>query len=404
MLNPTTSGPISAKAQAVVQCPIGSAFDFVGHGFFRNYASWCPQVIELEPLSDGPVRLGVTARQVTLDQGIRNETTFEITTFGPPKFFGLKGLSESFKSLYEFEEQTAASTQMVFSFELEERGLFMRPFDQLIGSALQEGAQRVVGNLKRLLQTQHAGASSSERLAQFVYVASLDLQGPLRKIEAFSDLLENAIASSNKKDMAYARHAMRSCALSARKLVDDLLTYSSTILGDQQLQMLDLREEIESTLADLSESIVETKADIRVDLAAINIMADRSQVACLMQNIISNAIQYRKPGQPPKIDITAAAMGEKAVCLEIVDYGVGFKEEFAQTIFEPFKRLPNKAEYPGTGIELAICKSIADRHGWGISVKSQPGEGTSFSFTIPTLSENDAQTRKATLHRSKSSA
>ena len=404
MFNLGTSRPIWAKAQAVVQCPIGSAFDFVGHGFFRNYASWCPQVVELEPLSDGPVRPGVTARQVTLDQGIRNETTFEITTFGPPKFFGLKGLSESFKSLYEFEEQTAASTQMVFSFELEERGLFMRPFDQLIGSALQEGARQVVANLKRLLETQHAGASSSERLAQFVYVASLDLQGPLRKIEAFSDLLENAIASSNKKDMAYARHAMRSCALSARKLVDDLFTYSSTILGDQQLQMLDLREEIESTLADLSESIVETKADIRVDLVAINIMADRSQVACLMQNIISNAIQYRKPGQPPKIDITAAAMGEKAVCLEIVDYGVGFKEEFAQTIFEPFKRLPNKAEYPGTGIELAICKSIADRHGWGISVKSQPGEGTSFSFTIPTLSENDAQARKATLRRSKSLA
>jgi len=404
MFNLGTSRPISAKAQAVVQCPIGSAFDFVGHGFFRNYASWCPQVVELEPLSDGPVRPGVTARQVTLDQGIRNETTFEITTFGPPKFFGLKGLSESFKSLYEFEEQTAASTQMVFSFELEERGLFMRPFDQLIGSALQEGARQVVANLKRLLETQHAGASSSERLAQFVYVASLDLQGPLRKIEAFSDLLENAIASSNKKDMAYARHAMRSCALSARKLVDDLFTYSSTILGDQQLQMLDLREEIESTLADLSESIVETKADIRVDLVAINITADRSQVACLMQNIISNAIQYRKPGQPPKIDITAAAMGEKAVCFEIVDYGVGFKEEFAQTIFEPFKRLPNKAEYPGTGIELAICKSIADRHGWGISVKSQPGEGTSFSFTIPTLSENDAQTRKATLRRSKSLA
>ena len=404
MFNLGTSRPISAKAQAVVQCPIGSAFDFVGHGFFRNYASWCPQVVELEPLSDGPVRPGVTARQVTLDQGIRNETTFEITTFGPPKFFGLKGLSESFKSLYEFEEQTAASTQMVFSFELEERGLFMRPFDQLIGSALQEGARQVVANLKRLLETQHAGASSSERLAQFVYVASLDLQGPLRKIEAFSDLLENAIASSNKKDMAYARHAMRSCALSARKLVDDLFTYSSTILGDQQLQMLDLREEIESTLADLLESIVETKADIRVDLVAINIMADRSQVACLMQNIISNAIQYRKPGQPPKIDITAAAMGEKAVCLEIVDYGVGFKEEFAQTIFEPFKRLPDKAEYPGTGIELAICKSIADRHGWGISVKSQPGEGTSFSFTIPTLSENDAQARKATLRRSKSLA
>ena len=126
-------------------------------------------------------------------------------------------------------------------------------------------------------------------------------------------------------------------------------------------------------------------------------MADRSQVACLMQNIISNAIQYRKPGQAPKIDITAAAMGEKTIRLAILDYGVGFKEEFAQAIFEPFKRPRNNAQYPGTGIELAICKSIADRHGWGISVKSQPGEGTSFSFSIPTLSENDTQTRKAAL-------
>ena len=111
---------------------------------------------------------------------------------------------------------------------------------------------------------------------------------------------------------------------------------------------------------------------------------DRS--ACSTQNIISNAIKYRKPGQAPKIDITAAAMGEKTIRLTIVDFGVGFKEEFVQTIFEPFKRLHDKVEYPGTGIELAICKSIADRHGWDISVKSHPGEGTSFSFMIPTLS------------------
>ena len=124
-----TSRSISAKARAMVRCPIGSAFDFVGHGFFRNYASWCPQVIELETLSDGPVRPGVTARQVTLDRGICSESTFEITTFGPPKHLGLKGLSEPFKSFYEFEEKTAASTQMIFSFELEERGLFMRPFE-----------------------------------------------------------------------------------------------------------------------------------------------------------------------------------------------------------------------------------------------------------------------------------
>ena len=121
----------------------------------------------------------------------------------------------------------------------------MRPFENLVRMALQEGAQLTIANLKQLVEIQHASASSPERLAQFVYVASLDLQEPLRKIEAFSDLLENAIASSNKMDIAYARQAMRSCAQSARKLVDDLLTYSSTILGEQLLQILDLREEIE---------------------------------------------------------------------------------------------------------------------------------------------------------------
>jgi light-regulated signal transduction histidine kinase (bacteriophytochrome) len=160
-------------------------------------------------------------------------------------------------------------------------------------------------------------------------------------------------------------------------------------LGAQQLETLDLREEIETTLADLSELIVETNATINVSIPSKIFMADRSQFACLMQNVISNAIKYRKPGQPPKIDIAATAVSRKAVSVAIVDYGVGFNEEFARTIFEPFKRAPNTTEYPGTGIELAICKSIADRHGWGISVKARPGEGASFSFMIPTLAEND---------------
>jgi signal transduction histidine kinase len=399
MLGLGAAKPISGVARAQVCCPIGSVFDFVGHGFFQNYTRWSPQVIELEPLSGGPVRAGATARQVTLDRGVRTESTFEITTFGPPKLLGLKGLSEPFKSFYEFEEQTDASTQLTFSFVLEERDVFMRPFDRLIRMTLQEGAQRTVENLKQLLESHYASAASPERLAQFVYVASLDLQEPLRKIEAFSDLLENAIASSNKAEVAYARQAMRSCALSARKLVDDLLIYSSTMLGEQQLQILNLREELEATLASLSESIIETKAEINIRIPPTSFMADQSQFACLIQNIVSNAIKYRKPGQAAKIDITAVAIADKTIRLAIVDQGVGFREEFAQTIFEPFKQLHNKAEYPGTGIELAICKSIADRHGWGISVKSQPGEGASFFFTIPTLAENNAQACEAALGR-----
>lgn len=394
MFGLVTSKPIGGAARAIVGCPIGNVFNFVGHGFFDNYARWNPQVVELHRLSEGPVCTGATARQVTVEHGTRAESTFEIATFGPPTLLAIKGISEPFKSVYQFDGQTTASTQLSFSFELEERDLFMRPFEALIRATLQEGAQRTVENIKQLLENQHASASSQERLAQFIYVASLDLQEPLRKIEAFSDLLENALISSNKKDIAYARQAMRSCTLSARKLVDDLLTYSATVLGEQNLQVLDLGEETEAALVDLSESIHKTDAQINVSIASTKFLADKPQFACLLQNIVSNAIKYRKPGQAPKIDIYAVAISEKAIRLTIIDSGVGFEEEFARMIFEPLRKLPNKTEYPGTGIELAICKSIADRHGWGISVKSQPGEGAAFSFTIPTLNKDELRARE----------
>lgn len=390
MLALGTAKPISGAARTVIQRPIESVFAFVGHRFFENYTRWSPHVVEFEPLSGGLARAGATARQVTVDRGIRTESTFEIATFGPPRLLALKGLSEPFRSFYEFEEQEPDATGVSFSFELEERRLFMRPFQQLVRESLQEGARRTVENLKVALESDHAAAESPDRLARFLYVASLDLQEPLRKIEAFSDLLENAIASTNNADMAYARRAMRSCATSARKLVDDLMTYSSAVLGEQRLQALDLRDEVEATLAELSESIVQTKAELSIAIPPTKFMADRAQFACLMRNIVSNAIKYRKLGQTPKISLSATPVSESAVRFEIVDEGVGFKEEFAQAIFEPFKRLHENVEYPGTGIELAICKSIADRHGWGIAVKAQPGEGAAFHFTIPTLAGNGA--------------
>jgi len=381
----SSARPISASARAVIACPLGSSFNFVGHGFFQNYVRWSPQVVELEPLCEGPMRQGAKARQVTLDRGVRTESTFEITQFGPPRILGVKGISEPFRTLYEFEEAATGATQIAFSFEVEENDPFMLPFGALFRASLQEGAQRTIENIKQLLESQHATATSSERLAQFVFVASLDLQEPLRKIEAFSELLDNAIASSNRRDMAYARSAMRSCAQSARKLVDDLLTYSSTILGEQRIEAVDLRQEIDATLLELSESIAETKAQVRVSAPPARFMADRSQLACLLQNIISNAIKYRKANLPPQIDIVGVVVSEGTLSLTITDNGVGFKDDFAQTIFEPFRNFDSRIEYAGTGIELAICKSIADRHGWGISVKARPDEGAAFSFSIPLL-------------------
>ncbi len=127
-------------------------------------------------------------------------------------------------------------------------------------------------------------------------------------------------------------------------------------------------------------------------------LADRSQFACLMQNMICNAIQYRKPSEAPGIDITATAFDEETIRLAIVDHGIGFDDEFAQAICEPFKMPCKGVRYPGTGIELAICKSIADRHGWIISVKSRPDEGTSFSFLLPAVAGDSMDTHETTLH------
>ncbi|MBU3887189.1 PAS domain S-box protein [Methylosinus sporium] len=223
---------------------------------------------------------------------------------------------------------------------------------------------------------------ANERLAQFAYVASHDLQEPLRKIAAFSDILEHAISSANATDMSYANSVMRSSALRARELVDDLLTYSRAINDAQNVQELDLREEIELAVNDLSETIAETNARLRIEAPHVPIRADRSQFARLTHNIVSNALKYRKPDCAPDV-VIRATQSEREIVVSFADNGIGFESKYEHLVFEPFKRLHPKGKYPGTGIGLAICKSIADRHGWRLSVTSQPGLGSIFYVAIP---------------------
>jgi PAS domain S-box-containing protein len=227
---------------------------------------------------------------------------------------------------------------------------------------------------------------ANERLARFAYVASHDLQEPLRKIVAFTEILNQATASSHQSDVAYASEVLRTSALRARELVEDLLLYSRTANQAQKLQYLDMREQIELALDDLSTAISEANAEVQTNVPHLTIRADRTQFFRLVQNLVSNAIKYRKPGQPAKVKITART-DEGAVWLAIADAGIGIEPKYQRAIFEPFKRLHPKAQYPGSGIGLAICKSIADRHGWDISVESQIGQGASFTITIPALSE-----------------
>ncbi|PPD42702.1 MAG: polyketide cyclase [Methylocystis sp.] len=143
---------VKGSASAVVSQTLGAVYDFVARDFFANYQRWAPQVVELEPKGPTPVRPGVTARQVTLDRGIRSESTFEVAAVEPPRRLVLEGLSESFRSTYEFHDAPSEGTEITFEFEMRELDLSMRPFAKLIRMALQEGAEQTIENLKSLLE------------------------------------------------------------------------------------------------------------------------------------------------------------------------------------------------------------------------------------------------------------
>lgn len=156
MLGLGAAKPVSGQAEDIVNCSVSKVFEFVAHRFFENYPQWCPQVVELEPLSNPPVGVGFRGRQVTRDRGIDSESIFEVTEFEDPRKLEIKGATEPFRSSYEFHRESDDSTRVSFTFELEELELVMRPFQKLIRVALQDGATQTIENIKRLLEEQPA--------------------------------------------------------------------------------------------------------------------------------------------------------------------------------------------------------------------------------------------------------
>jgi hypothetical protein len=145
------SAAVKGAASAVVPQDADAVHDFIARDFFSNYQRWSPQVVELEPRGPVPVRPGVTARQVTLDRGMRSESTFEVVQVDESRLV-LEGRSEPFRSTYQFERIAGGETALSFEFEMRELDLSMRPFAKLIRMALQEGAEQTVENLKSLLE------------------------------------------------------------------------------------------------------------------------------------------------------------------------------------------------------------------------------------------------------------
>ena len=144
---------VRGKATTLIAEPAEQVFNFIAVDFFKNYQRWSPEVVSLEPKSQGPLRLGTTCRQVRIDQGRRTESTFRVSRFEPQKRVDFEGTSNPFRVSYQLTP-TAEKTRLTFTFELSRLEFFMRPFEKLIRIAMAEGAESVVRNIKRLIETE----------------------------------------------------------------------------------------------------------------------------------------------------------------------------------------------------------------------------------------------------------
>ncbi len=224
---------------------------------------------------------------------------------------------------------------------------------------------------------------SNAELQQFAYVASHDLQEPLRMVINYLSLLERKNKDKlDPKSLEYVNFAVEG-GERMRQLVDNLLEYSRIETRGKGFALVDMQAVITKTLTLLKVPIEESGAVISVEPLPC-IMADESQMIQVMQNLIGNSLKFHGL-EPPKINISASK-GADAWTFGVEDNGIGLNMIYAEKIFQMFQRLHSRAEYPGTGVGLAIAKKIIDRHGGRIWVESEEGKGATFFFTIPILS------------------
>lgn len=239
-------------------------------------------------------------------------------------------------------------------------------------SARREAERSISGYMEELER-------ANEGLARFAYAASHDIQEPLRKITTFANIQKDALARNDMDQVAFAAGVMQSSALHARCLVADLLNLSRSINAEYDLGPVMIKTAVSEALDNLSQTIKDKNAVLELDVDDFGVEADHWQVVSLIQNIISNALKYHKPGQRPVVRISAKAAPNGRV-LSVADEGIGFSMLSLKEIFEPFKRLHSRDDYPGSGIGLAICKTIAARHKWTLTADAAPLVGAKFEI------------------------
>ncbi len=227
---------------------------------------------------------------------------------------------------------------------------------------------------------------SNKELEEFAYVSSHDLQEPLRKIQAFGDLLVEEYGDKLGDGYEYLSRIQGS-AQRMSALIEDLLTFSRVTTKPSVPKQVDLNEVVQTAISDLQGRIEKENGTVNVEPGLPTVLADETHMRQLFQNLISNGLKFHPADRPPVVTVSAKKTDEGNTIV-VADNGIGIEERHKERIFAVFQRLNTKQAFEGTGIGLAVCKKIVDRYGGTISIESQLGIGTSFNITLP-IEEED---------------
>jgi PAS domain S-box-containing protein len=249
----------------------------------------------------------------------------------------------------------------------------------LVTAAIRDITTRKVAEAHLLYKVEELNRSNEE-LGQFAYIASHDLQEPLRMVASYTQLLARRYKGRLDSDADEFITFAVDGANRMQRLIQDLLAYSRVGTKGKDLLVTSSEEALQRAILNLRGAIADSGAMVTHDpLPAV--MADETQLVQLFQNLIGNAIKYQNPGVP-RIHISAIKNGGGKWTFSVRDNGLGIDPQYFERIFVMFQRLHKREEFAGTGIGLAICKKIVERHGGEISVQSQPGKGSTFSFAL----------------------
>ncbi len=287
-----------------------------------------------------------------------------------------KRQTETLEHLVRERTQALEETNLLLMAEVAER------------RAAEEQVRAVAAELER----------SNGELEKFAYVASHDLQEPLRKIQAFGDRLQTKCRDALPDTGRDFVDRMLAAAGRMRRLIDDLLTFSRVTTQRRPYKRLDLERLVREVVSDLEVRITQAGGTVHVGPLP-DLDADPSQMRQLFQNLIANAVKFHRPGVPPVVTVEGEPFtrapaepgdGEPVPMVRVTvrDNGIGFDEKYRDRIFDVFQRLHGRDEYEGTGVGLAICRKILERHGGTITAHSKEGEGATFVVTLPARQHN----------------